>query len=120
MKDWHGAAVSLRSALAHASLWLPEFPPGARNDRLLSREDVQGLYAYFSAQAWVRFTTYAHPQGQEYGPHPLIELYLPWLRDDVELADAVAGAWQEVVQRGEADNVTCHCELCQSRGEESD
>lgn len=119
MEDWSiyrltkgpGAAVSLRAALAHASLWLNTTPSlGAREERRLTRQEVQGLQAYFKQAGTLELvcniSTVSKPQ-----PQPL-EHYLPWLAEDGELAQQVADAWKVVVQRGEADVITCRCKNC--------
>lgn len=112
--QWFEAAITLRRVLAHASLWLPEPSAGSRSDRLLSGEDVEELADHFEAAGVPTFThTNADGSKREPGkPFAVIELYLPWLQDDPDLADDVADAWNAIVERGEADVVKCECELC--------
>lgn len=127
---WSTAASTLRPALAHASRWLPRSTP----DGFLTRKDVQALHAYFAIQGSLDFTgeeqrIAAHDKIIHYDPiqHPSLakmdedtrivqrsffDLYLPWLAEDGELAQQVAGTWNAVVQRGQADVVKCRCRLC--------
>lgn len=43
---------------------------------------------------------------------PVFKYYLPWLVQDVELAQQVLSAWSAIVECGEADEVPCLCTLC--------
>lgn len=145
-KRWSVAASTLRVALAHSSVWLPESSAGARNDRLLTREDVQAMHASMLEQGLPNFagvapkrdwfsnimveagmapelirldknTSEGSSDAVPAAPasRPLVELYLPWLASDGDLAQAVADAWNKVVERGESDKVKCRCELCVAR-----
>lgn len=121
-KQWYHAARTLRTVLAHCSLWLEESHIGARNSRLLTREDVQALRGYFSrftAETLPKAFTFTILQGSARKiitrPFAIFGLYLPWLEEDAELAQQVADAWNAVVDRGEADVVKCKCEQCEAR-----
>lgn len=137
-RDWYHAARTLRQALAHASLWQGTSSSSARTNRALSRDDVQGLLAYFTslsvearppALAW---TTEIEPTERERPPqapymnqlfpprtitktYAVIDLYLPWLAEDAKLAQKVSRAWNEIAQRGEADVAGCQCQRCTQR-----
>lgn len=50
--------------------------------------------------------------GEAMVPGTAPELYFRWLRDDAQLAQQVADAWNELVQRGDADLVKCYCRKC--------
>lgn len=108
-----GAAASLRAVLAHASLWLETSSfTGTRDDRLLTAHDVQSIHDHFkigredkAVPRYVRESRAEQP----------IELYLPWLRDDQELAQKVADAWSAVVKRGGEDLVKCPCAMCKDK-----
>lgn len=113
---WSDAAALLRRALAHASFWLSSSTPSVHDSRLLSFTDIQGLHTRFHRDAPPDFTGHL----QLYRSHlamyrdspsldevritqiALIELYLPWLAEDAELAQRVADAWNAAVERGEA------------------
>lgn len=110
--DWVASAWSLRPTLAHASMWLPESSPGARDDRRLTCSDVRSLLGHFECAGV--------PAGMEpkfdydEPDYRFSSLYLPWLAEDIELAQQVADAWNAVVARGEADVVKCGCEKCRA------
>lgn len=115
MKQWHEAASTLRCALAHASLWLPEAVPGSRNNRRLTRDDVRGLRAYFVKNPVSDFALNMFKEPGLAELHAVVELSLPWLKEDANLAQQVADAWNTVVERGEADVVKCACTQCRAR-----
>lgn len=111
-KPWHGAAMSLRPILSHASLWLGTAVGQVsfstpREDLLLTGEEVQTLQAYFDKEGIPKVV-----KGSYKEPFP-ISRYLPWLAEDAELAQQVADAWNEVVRRGEVDlGIRCCCAKC--------
>lgn len=112
---WLLAAGSLRPLLAHASLWLPALTPGARSDRRLTGNDVQGLQAHFKKVGMPRAVKVFQKQSLELIP------YLSWLEEDATLSQQVADAWNAVVARREADLVKCLCQECkQEVGEDAD
>lgn len=103
---WELAARTLRPALAHASLWLgANSDPGAREDRRLTREEVQSLHEVFSGAALPRFF---RPRGQ----YQAVMRYLAWMEQDEELAQQVADAWNVIEGRGKADENPCGCTKC--------
>lgn len=127
-KLWTDAASQLRLTLAHASIWLPESSLGARDNRLLSRDDVQSLRGFFLAHGApdvlgevevfkAHCATNQHRQGFRSPKLPtpsrsVLDLYLPWLQEDGHLAQQVADVWNMVVQCGEADVIKCRCCAC--------
>lgn len=108
---WLQAAATLRSALAHASRWLPASGGGIRYDRTLTGEDLRAWYAHFKTEGKPSFIVKIRLLADSAIVHP-IEQYLAWLETDAELAQQVADAWNAVVRRGEEDLVKCCCEKC--------
>lgn len=49
---------------------------------------------------------------QRLAPAETIERYLPWLKDDMVLAQRVSEAWSAVVECREADKIRCGCIRC--------
>lgn len=108
-ESWAGAALSLRPILGHASLWLETTSSsGAREDRTLTRQEVQGLSQYFKTQPVPKLIMVS----REDEAQP-IERYLPWLEDE-KLARQVADAWNAVVREGKADMIRCRCKKCRT------
>lgn len=127
---WPIAAIFLRRALFHMSS-LPLAQREACIDptraRLLARSDVQAMHSEFQLNGLPRV---ADPDEAEYqlcdiekveyayhSPKKLltgtpIELYFRWLRDDAQLAQHVADAWNAVVERGGAALLRCYCHKC--------
>lgn len=104
---WAAAARSLRSTLAHASLWRDGNPHGSR---LLTRQDVQSLPDCLEQDGVPSISQ--PPRGsRKHG----IAYYSRRFREDEELAQCVADAWNAVVERGEADVVNCGCAKCKTR-----
>lgn len=103
-EGWIRAAVSLRSFLAHASLhkdWSsPTSGTKANVDRLLTREDLRRLLVYFAnaerSRHWHKGGSY----------ESVVEKYLPWMTEDVELGHQVLDTWKIVAESGQADMVT--------------
>lgn len=124
--DYRAAASTFREIIAHASLWLgTSLDTVERQDRKLTRQDVQSLYSQFRVKApwdmphatWMSVADLfsdSHPPEMRYYERPHIDLYLPLLERDPELAQRVADKWNEIVQRGEADIVKCRCDNCQA------
>lgn len=125
---WIGAAFLLRRALYHVSL-LPfaDSEPccdatasDALSDitseafsytsarRLLTSLDVHAMYDKFKDCN----LPHHYPQSDEVETETHFVGYLRWLRDDAELAQRVAGAWNAAVERGGADYCKCYCNQC--------
>lgn len=110
IKRWYEAAATLRSALSHASFWKHGQIARPSHDQHLTREDMQSLRVYY--------TTMKHLPGFRFDliyaedPCPVVDLYLPWLEEDAELAQRVADTWNAIVRRGEANAVVCDCGPC--------
>lgn len=93
-----------------------------RNERILTCDDVQSLYAYFTKAGWPdnAFTSECYERQEsssdtsvEPRTPSLVQLYLPWLRDDRELALRVTDAWNAKVRRRTVGvEMSCHCIQC--------
>lgn len=103
--DWQGGSGNLRSALAHASLWLPG-PGGNRITRFLTHTDVQALFAFYSStqQDFIELEGSKH-----YAP---LAHYLRWLQEDDHLAQQVADIWNAWGAHGEERLPSCYCQKC--------
>lgn len=113
---WAGAAASLRPLLAHASLWFSQTRGVARTDRYLTLRDLQLLQKHFQYHGTPEFIHERNLQlhnvlKRTADPQP-VHRYLAWFAEDAELAQQVADAWTQVVDRGGADKVKCPCERC--------
>lgn len=107
MHPFHKAASELRTALAHASIWITP-----RNDRLLTSEDLRGWFAKYKAKE-VAARVERFPELELY--NAAIEFYIYWLQEHAALAQQVSDALNAVVERGEADRVKCTCDECKGR-----
>lgn len=109
---WSGAACSLRPILAHASLWLtPASASDARQSRQLTGADVQSLRSHFDQHD----APFLRPMPWEDKDNNPIGQYLSWLKEDADLAQQVADAWNAVLERGDADVIRCNCQRCKAR-----
>lgn len=107
---WMSAAMALRPLLAHASLWLgTATASGPRSDRHLTMQEVRSLHSYFKDQ---RIPDFTNAPKNAIAPTETIDRYLPWLAEDGPLAQEVAQAWSDVVEKGEAGKVKCLCGMC--------
>lgn len=106
-RGWVLAASTLRPLLTHASLWYAA--PSLRGDRLLMRQDVQGLQAELE-RTGVPHLAQLHVN--KLTKPDTVKRYLPWLAESEELSQQVADAWNAVVKRGEADKLSCCCGKC--------
>lgn len=121
IEEWHGlvgvtgrpagwlrAASTLRHLLSHASLWLgiSEDSPFKRPDRELTRAEVQSFATHYSGSKMPDIA----PLDKWRKRHPVAR-YLPWLREP-HLAQRVADAWNEVVRKGDVEEVWCACIKC--------
>lgn len=115
-RSWLGAARSLRPILSHASLWLGATPTSsARPSRRLTGQEVQTLRVQFTQQGVPFHTPATFAIGRKEPYDSPIDLYLPWLQEDADLAQQVADAWNAVVDRGDANVVKCNCHKCKAR-----
>lgn len=104
-KLWLKAAIWIRPALAHASLWLHTslFAP-PRNSRMLTTVDVQSILRYFKSSNF----------GNNGTGLIMAEPYLRWFEQDAELTQQVSEAWNTVVERGKAGLADCECRRCRA------
>lgn len=108
---WAIAAMSLRPALAHVSLWrTPVWTSVPKNDRLLTGADVQAIRFRFAHEGKPKF--FRQQSGLSAEP---IDRYLVWLEEDAELAQRVADAWNQDVEKVRANFVECMCSKWQGR-----
>lgn len=113
---WVRAAVGLRHTLYHASLWLGTTPTsGRRFNRNLTTQDILPLQAHFKSKG----SPEMNDQTTEYFDSLTftIEQYLPWLAEDIFLANQVAEAWNRVVDSGDQDRIQCLCKMCNPNDE---
>lgn len=115
--SWQAAAMTLRPLLAHCSLWM-DVPVGwpARQNRRLTRADVQQLWIYSTTGAMPEYirglSALTLGRRKDYQP---VKYYLSWLTQDAQLAQQVTDAWNSVVSSGRgrrADVVVCPCDRC--------
>lgn len=113
-KDWLMAAVLLRRALYHMSR-LRHQRAESETRRHLSCGDVKAMHVEFMDDPPL-FCHQPYKQEEEQEPecYRPWRRYLAWLRDDEELAQQVADAWNAVVKRGGADLLPCYCRKCYS------
>lgn len=117
-QPWEFAAAVLRRALFHMSH--SEFTEREVliAGRRLQGGEVQSMHDEFKRNGLPLFCApQADDDSRSRQAKPLMEempfvRYLIWLRDDAELAQQVADAWNDVVPRGGADLLQCHCRKC--------
>lgn len=120
---WVTAATMLRYALYHMSI-LPlserEARPNATNSRLLTCGDAQAMRDEFKSNPLPQISEPHWALGfglveitatQRLVEGSTIDRYFAWLQG-AELAQQVADAWNNVVQRGDADHRKCSCSKC--------
>lgn len=123
-KMWLVAAARLRFMLFRMShVVLARRGPSyhASSPRLLECSDVQLMHCEILENG---LPTIINPAGKDTSQLPRrnrntqlvpqcpTDGYLVWLRDDAELAQRVADAWNAVVERGGADLIQCYCPKC--------
>lgn len=94
-------ASGFRSFVGHAALWLGQAgSTQPREVHSLTRQDVQGLQAF-----------YAFSNTPDFQPYT-VGRYLPWLSQDADLAQQVADAWNEIVNAQRTYRMWCDCPRC--------
>lgn len=106
---WSLAVERFPRILAHVSLWHGAAHGAARRkDRTLTRGDIQSLHSVYISEG----VPEVEGIGVEDTTNERTSSHLLWLRDDAELAQQVADAWNAVVERGKLKDIKRYCERC--------
>lgn len=118
MNGWATAAQTFRHLLAHASIWFDvvEGSRSQRHNRKLTHQEIQSLNSRYSHEDLIAIIPLLdfHPELEPDDPtqsYPM-DAYLAWLEEDVELSQRVANVWNDIVERGQAEDQDCVCARC--------
>lgn len=108
LNAWFFAARSLRPLLVHVSQWRASASAsGRREDRILTRQDVQSLMAVIAFEGLEGMYLATRHRASA------VRHYLAWLAESDRLAQRVVDAWNSVVQFGDINARLCRCRKCQ-------